>query len=72
MPRGHGEGRQAVRELSARSLRIDESAIVESEEVEPGVVLDLDASGQVVGVEIRSLRSRAPSANLRPFQIELS
>jgi uncharacterized protein YuzE len=53
-------------------LRIDASTIVESEEVKPGVVLDFDAAGQVVGVEIRSLRARTSATNLRPFQLELS
>jgi uncharacterized protein YuzE len=33
-------------------LRLDESTIVDSEEVKPGVVLDFNAAGQVVGVEI--------------------
>ena len=32
-------------------FRLHESAIVESEEVRPGVVLDFDKSGSVVGVE---------------------
>ncbi len=53
-------------------LRIDESAIVESEEVQPGIVLDFDAAGQVVGIEIRGVRARAPAANLRQLQFELS
>ena len=53
-------------------LRLDDSAIVESEEVQPGVALDFNAAGQVVGVEIRGLRERAPAANLRQLQFELS
>lgn len=52
-------------------LRIDDSTIVESEEVKPGVVLDLDDEGRVIGVEIRSLRSRGASSHLRPFQLDL-
>lgn len=53
-------------------LRLDDSAIVESEEVRPGVALDFNAAGQVVGVEIRGLRARVPNANLRQFQFEVS
>jgi uncharacterized protein YuzE len=53
-------------------LRLDESAIVESEEVEPGLVLDFNAARQVVGVEIRGVRARVPAANLRQLQFELS
>lgn len=33
-------------------FRLDESSIVESEEVQPGVVLDFNADGKVVGIEM--------------------
>ena len=36
-------------------LRLDDSRIIESEEVSPGVVLDFNADNQVVGVEILNL-----------------
>ena len=48
------------REIDALYLRLDESAIVESEEVQPGVILDFDAQNRVVGVEILGLRDRVP------------
>ena len=41
-------------------LRPDEAAIVESEEVQPGVVLDFNAEGRVVGIEILVLSTRPP------------
>jgi uncharacterized protein YuzE len=34
-------------------LRFAETEIVESEEVSPGVVLDFDAEGRIVGVEFQ-------------------
>lgn len=40
-------------------FRIDESRIVESEEVQPGVILDYDENDQVVGVEFLGISSRA-------------
>ena len=40
------------KEADALYLRLDDSPIVESEEVSPGVVLDYNASNEVVGVEI--------------------
>jgi uncharacterized protein YuzE len=43
-------------------LRLDESKIVESEEVQPGIVLDFNESQQVVGVEILRVKERVPSA----------
>ena len=36
-------------------LRLDDSKIIESEEVAPGVVLDFDKKSQVVGVEVLHL-----------------
>ena len=39
------------KEENALYFRLNESAIVESEEVRPGVILDFDSSGTVVGVE---------------------
>lgn len=48
-------------EADALYLRLDESKIVESEEVSPGVMLDFNADKQVVGVEILQLSRRAPS-----------
>ena len=40
------------RKNDALYLRLDEAAIIESEEVQPGVILDFDQRGKVVGVEI--------------------
>ena len=51
-------------------LRLDETAIIESEEVEPGVVLDFDKQGRVVGIEILDLSSRTDPDKLRIFQLE--
>ena len=51
-------------------LRLDDSKIVESEEVSPGVVLDFNADNQVVGVEILNLSRRAPKLNPRELQFE--
>lgn len=39
-------------------VRLSEAAIIESEQVQPGVILDFDASGKVVGVEILSVSKR--------------
>ena len=51
-------------------LRLDEGAITESQEVEPGVMLDFDANGKVVGVEILALSTRTEPDKLRILQIE--
>lgn len=51
-------------------LRLDESAIVESEEVEPGVVLDFNADNKVVGVEMLNISKRVERKKLLDFQFE--
>ncbi|MEO6397783.1 MAG: DUF2283 domain-containing protein [Tepidiformaceae bacterium] len=58
------------READALYLRLDESAIVDSEEVEPGVILDFDDQNRVVGVEILGLVNRVPEAMPRSLQFE--
>jgi uncharacterized protein YuzE len=51
-------------------FRLDESRIVESEEVQPGVILDFDKKGNVVGVEFLNVSSRATPEALSPLQFQ--
>ena len=51
-------------------LRLGDSAIVESEEVSPGVVLDYNASNEVVGVEMLGRSKRSPGLNLTALEFE--
>lgn len=60
------------RESDALYLRLDESPVVESEEVQPGVILDLNAEGNMVGIEILNLSSRVDPEWLRVVQVETS
>jgi len=53
-------------------LRLDDSKIIESAEVQPGIVLDFDANNQVVGVEILRVKERVPSADLERIEFELA
>jgi uncharacterized protein YuzE len=53
-------------------IRLDESAVVESEEVSPGVVLDFDESGCVVGIEILNVHQRSPGADLKRVEVEVA
>jgi uncharacterized protein YuzE len=53
-------------------LRLDESKIVESEEVKPGIVLDFNESKQVVGIEILRVKNRVPLANLKQMLFEIA
>lgn len=58
------------KEADALYLRLDDSAIVESEEVSPGVVLDYNASNEVVGVELLYLSKRSSNLKLSTLEFE--
>ena len=51
-------------------FRLDESPVVESEEVRPGVILDFNEDGHVIGVEFLALSTHATPEQLRVFQFE--
>jgi len=57
-------------QADALYLRLDDSKIIESEEVSPGVVVDFNEANQVVGVEILHLSKRSPGLNLRELQFQ--
>jgi len=48
------------RESDAAYLRFSDEAIVESEEVSPGLVVDYDADGRLVALEVLQAGSRLP------------
>ena len=58
------------RESDALYLRLDESKIVESEEVTPGVVLDFNEHEEVVGVEILRLSKRISLGDISKVSLE--
>ena len=53
-------------------LRLDESKIIESEEVQPGIVLDYNDNKQVVGVEILRVKERVPLADLKHLDFKVA
>ena len=60
------------KEDDALYFRLDERAIVESEEVRPGVILDFDKDGRVVGVEFLGIKARVPEEELSSLQFQTS
>ena len=51
-------------------FRLDDSAIVESEEVSPGLIVDFNESNQVVGIELLHLSQRTHLSNLKELQFQ--
>ncbi len=60
------------KDSDALYFRLDENRIVESEEVRPGVILDYDTKGQVVGIEILNISSRATKEELSNLQFQMA
>jgi Protein of unknown function (DUF2283). len=55
------------KEADALYLRLDDSKIIESEEIAPGVVVDYNRKNAVVGVEVLHLSRRAPKSRARKY-----
>ena len=56
------------KQADALYLRLNDSNIVQSEEVSPGIVVDYDESNVVVGIEILYLSRRSPQIDLSSLQ----
>ena len=61
---------QIDKQADALYLRLDDSDIVESVEVAPGVVLDYNQAEEVVGVEMLRLSTRSSDLDLSALQFE--
>ena len=58
------------RDADALYLDLDEAPAAESEEISPGVILDYNASGKVVGIEMLYLSKRVSPEKLGRMQME--
>ncbi len=58
------------READALYLDLDEAPAANSEEISPGVILDYNAAGKVVGIEMLYLSTRVPAEKLGRLQME--
>ncbi len=61
---------KVVQENDAIYFRLDDSKIIESEEVEKGVILDFNEQGNMVGIEILGLSQRSSKINYNSLQFE--
>lgn len=59
------------READALYVRLDESPVFESEEIRPGVMIDLDERGEIIGLEMLRVSRRLPSAELTHLEFDL-
>lgn len=58
-------------ESNALYFRLSEKEIVESEETSPGVILDYDEDGRIVGIEILNIKNQFSMEDLSNMKVEL-
>ena len=58
------------KDSDALYLRLDDSKIIESEEVDSGVIIDFGIDGKVVAFELLNLSKRTTLEHLQNFQYE--
>ncbi|NDC75270.1 DUF2283 domain-containing protein [bacterium] len=58
------------READALYLDLDEAPAAESQEISPGVILDYNAEGKVVGIEMLYLSKRVSAEKIGRMQLE--
>jgi len=58
--------------VDALYIRLDDSDIIESEEVKGGVVMDYTKDDQVVGIKILNVSKRIPLPDLKKTQFEFA
>ncbi len=57
-------------EADALYLSLSDGPAMESEEVSPGLIVDYDANGRAVGIEMLHLSKRASNADMQKLLFE--
>lgn len=57
-------------EDDALYFELDDVEIVESEEVQPGIIMDFDKDNRLIGIEILDISTRLTPEKLRLMQFE--
>ena len=55
-------------EVDALHLVLDDSEIVESDELKPGIILDFNARNEVVGIEVLDVKHKVPKGDLEQLK----
>ncbi|MFW6059519.1 MAG: DUF2283 domain-containing protein [Phycisphaeraceae bacterium] len=59
-------------ETDAMHLVLLDTPVVESEEMRPGVILDYDEHGRVVGMEILHVQKNLPGADAKHLELDVA
>ena len=55
--------------VDALYLELDDSAVAESEELKPGIVVDFNEKNEVVGIEVLDLKRRLSRDDLEQLKV---
>lgn len=58
------------READALYLGLSDTTVVDSIEVSPGIIIDNDVEGRMVGIEVLHISKRSPDLNISNFVYE--
>ena len=58
-------------ESDALYFRLTEGPIKNSEEVSPGIIVDYNKDGKVIGIEILGIKGRVPIEDLTHLKVEM-
>jgi uncharacterized protein YuzE len=61
---------KADKENDALYFRLDDSKIIESEEIEKGLILDYNSDGEIVGIELLNVSHRSSKINMNSLIFE--
>lgn len=56
-------------EIDALYLKLASSKVVESDEMQPGIIVDFNARNQIVGIEVLDLKRRVRKADLKQLKL---
>jgi uncharacterized protein YuzE len=59
-------------QVDAMHVTLLDTPVVESEEVRPGIVLDYDEAGRVVGMEIMNVKKNLPGADIKHLELDVA
>ena len=51
---------------------MDEEPSTDSEEVQPGLIVDFNGTGQVIGIEMHGVKARNPAVNPKSLHFEVA
>lgn len=60
------------RETDAMYFRLRDAKVIESEEIQPGVILDFDENGEIVAIEILNVKKHMPDFDPTDLIVEVA